>query len=286
MFNKVINKENVLRIVCILTGTFIMAFGINAFIIPHKLLSGGIAGLSIILQYLTNIPAGIFVLLLNIPIFLIGMKKVDRNFAFISLVGMLSLSFFLVITKYMSSLVNIDDILASCVYGGLFSGAGAGIIFRNRASTGGTDIISVVLKKYFEISISSLLFSMNIVIVLIGATLNSLEIAIYTLISMFISSTVMNKIIDGLDRKKLLMIVTKKEKDVSKALINEIKRGVTFLDGEGAYTGEKKKIIYCVVSLRQLAKVKKIIDDIDNTSFMSILDTSEIYGKGFKKPVF
>ncbi|MTI66111.1 MAG: YitT family protein [Firmicutes bacterium] len=283
---RLISKEMLKRLFGVIIGTLILSVGINTFIIPHKLLAGGVAGIAIILKYLTNIPTGIIVFLINIPIFILGTKKIDKNFAFISLVGMLSLSGFLVLTEPLSNVARINDILASAIYGGLFTGLGTGIIFRMRASTGGTDIVSILLKKQFEISVPSLLFSMNVVIVLVGSFISSYVLAIYTLIGMFISSTVANKILTGLDTKKLLLIVTKHEDTVSNAIIDEINRGVTFLDGAGAYTRKRRKIIYCVVTKRQLAKVKKIVEDTDKNSFMSILDTSEILGHGFKKPVF
>ncbi|MTI70678.1 MAG: YitT family protein [Firmicutes bacterium] len=283
---RLISKEMLKRLLGVIIGTLILSIGINTFIIPHKLLAGGVAGIAIILKYLTNIPTGIIVFLINIPIFILGTKKIDKNFAFISLVGMLSLSGFLVLTEPLSNVTRINDILASAIYGGLFTGLGTGIIFRMRASTGGTDIVSIILKKQFEISVPSLLFSMNVVIVLVGSFISSYVLAIYTLIGMFISSTVANKLLTGLDTKKLLLIVTKHEDKVSEAIIDEINRGVTFLDGAGAYTRKRRKIIYCVVTKRQLAKVKKIVEDTDKNSFMSILDTSEILGHGFKKPVF
>lgn len=272
--------------VVILLGTFIMAIGINAFIIPHSLLSGGVSGLAIILHYLTNTSAGIFVLLLNIPIFILGFKEIDRRFAFVSLVGMVSSSFFLILTESLSKTIWIEDILASSIYGGIFVGFASGIIFRVRASTGGTDIISVIMKKKFEIGISSILFIMNVIIVLIGSLISDYTLAIYTLISMFISTVVMNKIIIGLDTKKLVLIITDNHEEISKSLMDRVKRGVTFLESEGAYSRKKKKVVYCVISTRQLAVVKNIVIDTDPTAFMTVMDTAEIHGSGFKKPIF
>jgi len=272
--------------IVILIGTFIMAVGINAFIIPHNLLAGGVSGLAIILQYLTKLPTGVFVLLLNIPIFIFGIKEIDRRFAFVSIVGMVSLSFFLVLTGSLSEKIWIKDILASSIYGGIFLGFASGLIFRVRASTGGTDIVSVIIKKRFEIGISTILFVMNVIIVLIGATINDYTLAIYTLISMFIATVVMNKIIIGLDTKKLVLIVTDHSEELSSALMEKVQRGITFLDGEGGYSRRKQKVIYCVISTRQLAVVKNVVSDIDPDAFMTVMDTAEIHGSGFNKPVF
>lgn len=280
-----LNKENLFRFIWVIFGSFLISIGINTFLVPHKLLSGGISGISIIFQYITNINSGIFVLALNIPIFIMGYKYIDKNFTIVSLIGMSSLSLFLILTKNLSSLNLINDLLASTILGGLINGLGSGIIFKNKGSTGGTDIISVILKRKYEITISSLIFYMNLIVVLIGGLINNLELAVYTLIGMFISSTVINKIIIGFDNKKLLLIITDKEKEVSNFLMKEIKRGVTLLHGKGAYTGKDKNIIYCVVSAKQFALVKRIINVIDNKAFIAVLDVSEIQGKGFKAPL-
>ncbi|QUH22228.1 YitT family protein (plasmid) [Alkaliphilus sp. B6464] len=261
-----------------------MAISINLFLVPYGLLSGGVSGISLIVQYITNVNSGIILLLLNIPIFLLGIKQIDKDFIVISLVGMISLSLFILLTNPLSTLKFIPDLLASTIYGGLLSGIGSGIVFSNRGSTGGMDIVSVILKKKYEIKISTLSFIINLVIVLIGGFIVNPTLSVYTLISMFISSKVMDKILIGFDNKKMLFVITDKEKEISSYLLQSIKRGVTFLDGEGAYTGKKKKIIYCVINTKQLAQVKGIITQIDDNAFISVMDISEIQGKGFKPP--
>lgn len=278
-------KELIFRVFWVLLGSLLNSIAINAFIIPHKLLSGGVAGISIIVQYTTNISSGFIILALNIPIFIIGLKKVDRDFIIFSLIGMLSLSFFLVVTRGIGSRLMVNDIMLSSIYGGVLGGIGAGVVFRNRASQGGTDIIAVTLKKSFGISISTLSLIMNAAVVGAGLIISSrIEVALYTLISMYIASNVMNRVIEGFDRKKLVFIVTAREKDVSNAIMKELGRGVTYFYGEGAYTGKDKKVIYCIVTLNQLMKTKKLVEDIDPGAFMSIVDASEVKGRGFKGP--
>jgi len=164
----------------------------------------------------------------------------------------------------------------------MLNGLGAGIVLKNRSSTGGMDIISIILNKKYGIKVPTLSFVTNIVIVLIGGLIKSPVLSIYTLISMLVSSILLDKILVGFNNKKMLFIVTTKEKEISEYLTGSIKRGVTYIDGEGAYTGEKKKIIYCVVTSNQLVKIKNMITTIDNHAFVSIIDVSEIQGKGFK----
>lgn len=267
-------------------GALIMAIAINLFIVPHHLVSGGVTGLSLILQYLTGIKAGVLILIINIPLFLIGMRKINRKFILTSLYGMLSLSIFLVLTEKYSSYVLVEDLLASCIYGGLFSGLGAGIIFRQSASTGGTDIVAVIMKKRYDISISSIGFVLNAFIVLMGAFTVNYTIAMYTLINMFIFAKVFDVLLQGFDRRKMILIITDESENMAQAIMKELKRGVTYLEGEGAYTKNKKKIVYCIVSQRQMADLKRIINQIDPKAFMSIIDTSEIHGLGFKNIEF
>lgn len=277
-------KELLIRIAFVLLGSFLNSIAINLFIIPHKLLSGGVAGIAIIVQYLANIPSGYLILALNIPIFIYGMREVDRDFIIFSIIGTFSLSAFLVLTAGIRKYLIVDDILLSSIFAGVIGGFGAGIVFRNRASMGGVDIIAVAIKRRSGINISTISLGINVVIVFIGLFINRIEIALYTLITMYISSVVINRVIEGFDRKKLLLIVTEKEKEVSSIIMEELGRGVTYLYGEGAYTGENKRIIYCIVTLNQIVKVKKMVQDIDPASFISVIDAAEVQGKGFKGP--
>lgn len=276
-------REAVLRLFWILLGSFVSSIALNSFIIPHKLLSGGVTGVSILIQYVTGLPSGYFILALNIPIFIIGIRNVDKDFTFFSLIGMLSLSGFLIITKDISKVLMVNDILLSCIYGGVVGGIGAGIVFRARASQGGTDIIAVVVKRKNGMNIATMSFAINIVIVIVGAFLSNVETAMYTLISMYVSSAVIDRVMDGLEKKKMLFIVTEKEGEVSNEIMKALGRGITLFYGEGAYTGDEKRVINCVVTSKQVMKIKKIIDEIDPNAFMSIVDASEVNGKGFKK---
>lgn len=279
-------KTQIIRLIWIILGTLILALSINMFIVPHKLLSGGVTGLSIILQYITGIQSGIFVLLLNIPLFIIGAKKIDKEFMITSLVGMILLSVFLLLTENLSHIKVVDDLLASCIYGGLFGGLGAGLVFRQRTSTGGSDIIAVILKRKYDISISYIGFVVNVGVVMIGAITVNYTIAMYTLINMFIFAKVFDILLQGFDRRKMIMIVTDEHLKIADEIMKTINRGVTYLDGEGAYTKNKKKIIYCIVAKRQMADMKRIVQQADDKAFMSIVDTSEIHGTGFKNIEF
>lgn len=279
-------KDFFKRIPFIVIGCTILAIGINVFITPHNLLSGGVSGLALLAYYVTGIAPGVMVIVLNIPVFYLGFKKVDLEFVIISMVGMLIFSFLLGVTKPLQELIYIDDLLASCIMGGVMNGIGNGFIFRQRSSLGGSDIISIILKQKYSIEIYKLMFAINVVIVSFGVLVNSVTLAVYTLISMYIASSVLNLILDGLDRKKMLLIVTEHGRACADAMIANTRRGITMLNGQGAYAGREKSVLYCTVTSRQLANVKNTILKTDPHAFISVIDVSEVQGKGFKQPAF
>lgn len=276
-------KEFVVRILMILIGSFTAAVGVNAFIIPHKLISGGVTGIAIIAEYMANIPTGILILVINIPIFIFGMKEIDKDFIVYSLLGTISNSIFLIITQGISSYIFTSDILLSSIYGGALTGIGLGLILKYGGSLGGIDIIAVVFKRRTGMNVSTLSFIMNIVIVGCGAFISGMDIILYTLAAMYITTILMDRVIEGLDRKKLLFIVTEKEEELSSVIMSTLGRGVTYFYGEGAYTGDRKRVLYCIVPLKQLMRVKRITEEVDPTAFITIIDASEVQGSGFKK---
>ena len=275
-------KDFLLDILIIILGGFIASLGVNLFLTHANLLSGGATGIALILQYTTGIPSGLMVLILNIPLLLISYKKLDKSFTLYTTIGMLCLSSSLMITKPLSNIALIDDFLLLCIYGGALGGIGLGIVFLRNGSTGGTDIITMLIrKKYSNFNIGTLGFSLNLVIVTIGAIIFGLPQALYTLISLFIQSIVLDKVLKGFSSKKLLLILTKKEEEVIDFIINDLHRGVTSLVANGEYTHDQKKMLYCIVTTRQMIMLKNAILSIDPHSFTTIIDISEVRGKGF-----
>lgn len=277
-------SEFIKKIIFITLGSFITATGINLFIIPSKLLSGGLSGISIIIHYLFNISVGIILLLLNIPLFILSALKINKKFTILTIIGTVSLSTCLIMTTpfvHIISPVEETDKLLYCIYGGVLTGIGIGIVFANDGSTGGIDIISTLVKIKYNIDIGMGSFIINSIIIAIGSVLFNYKVGLYTLVVMYISSIFTDKALKGFNKQKMLFIITNKQKEVSSAVMLNLKRGVTVLYGEGAYTKNKKNIIYCIVSPRQLPKIKNIIKEIDRNAFISIIDASEVQGKGF-----
>lgn len=277
-------KKHAFPIFMVIVGSLIGALAFNLFIMPNKLLSGGVSGVSLIINYLTGIQPGLLVMIINIPIFILGYKFVDKEFIIYSLVGTVGFSLFLDMFAFLQGSVVVDDILLSCIFGGLFNGIGAGIVFRNRGSQGGSDIISVIVKKHYSMNIGTTLLAINIIIVSSSIFIfQDINKAMYTLIMMFISTAVMDKVAQGFDIRKSIMVVTDSYEQVAQGIIKELGRGVTYLEGQGAYSGSQRKIIYCIISLNQLAKIKTIVFEIDPKAFITVTDVAEVNGKGFIK---
>lgn len=277
-------KKHIVPILLILLGSFICAFSFNIFVIPNQLLSGGVSGISLIINYMTGIKPGALVMLLNIPIFILGYKYIDREFIAYSLIGMMAFSIFLDSLAVVRGILILDELILYCIFGGIFNGIGAGIIFRSRGSQGGSDIISVIIKKYYSMNIGTTLLAINIFIVIFSIFIfKDISRAMYTLIMMFISSMIMDKVAQGFDIRKSIMVVTNQYEEVGQGIIGELGRGVTYLSGEGAYTGDKRKIIYCIINLNQLAKIKQIVLNIDPKAFITVSDVADVTGKGFNK---
>ncbi|WP_294154947.1 YitT family protein [uncultured Clostridium sp.] len=277
-------RANIFDVLIIFLGCIIASLGVNIFLSHAQLLSGGATGVGLLFEYTVKIPTGITVLLINIPLLLISLKKLNKSFTIYTTIGMLSLSISLMITKPLAELVNIDglDLLLYCIYGGVLCGIGFGLVFLRNGSTGGTDIITMLIrKKYSNFNIGSLGFSLNLIIIIIGAFIFGLPQALYTLISLFIQSLVLDRMLKGFSSKKLLLILTKKESEVINYVIKDLNRGITSLFAEGEYTHNKKKMLYCIVTARQMIELKNAVHHIDPSAFITIVDISEVRGKGF-----
>ena len=277
------NKSFYVDVVVIIIGCLISSLGVNLFLSNAGLLSGGVTGIGLILQYLWNIPSGITVFILNIPLFIVSYKFLSKRFTIYTAIGMVSFSTALMITKPLSSLVKVDDTLLYCIYGGILSGIGYGLIFFRNGSIGGTDIITMVVrKKYSDLDIGKVGFAFNLIIVTLAAFIFGLPKALYTLISMFITSSILDRVLSGFTSKKILLVLTEKEEDIINYVIKDMNRGITSLMAEGGYTHNQKRLLYVAVTTSQMISLKNKILRIDPKAFITIIDVSEVKGKGFQ----
>lgn len=277
-------QDNIyIRYSIIIVGITIMSIGVNGFLRQAHLLSGGVAGVSTAINYLSNINVGFITFFINIPIFILGFIFLDKDFLITSLINMILFSVIIGITQEIGSIIPVDDILLQSVYGGILCGVGNGLVFRTKSSLGGTDIIGAILKNKLNIEMKNTSFGINLAIVSVSSLLFGLNLALYTLISMFINAQVMSYIKDALNDEKAVMVFSNNSQPIANEIMDTLVRGVTFLEAEGGYTQEKKKIIYCVVLSREIPKIKEIALKYDERAFISVNDINEVKGKGFKE---
>ena len=277
-------KWNPLKYVGILLGCLVAASSINLFVVPSNLLTGGVTGIAIIFYFLAGLPIGLQTLAYNVPLLIASYKLLGKKYTLDVIIGTVMFSLALDATKFLNGMLPVDDLMLASIYGGIFNGIGYGIVFRMNGSTGGFDILGAIFKKYYSMEIGSVIFGFNCLIVAIAGALFSIQGAMFTLICMYVTSQMTNKIIDGFNRRKAILIVSNKATDIADGIIADIGRGVTFLNGEGAYTGDPKKIVMVVVSMTQIAKIKIVVNTVDKNAFMLILSASEVMGRGFTRP--
>lgn len=269
--------------ILIIVGILFSAIGINGFLYPADLLSSGLAGIVVILNKLFGINQGISIMLMNIPIFLICRKYVDKEFFITSIVNMFIYSFALGATQGLYKYINVSDIMLQSIFGGIFVGVGVGLIFKANSSVGGLDIVMATLKIKYDISIKNANLVINFFIICAGGFLFGEEKAMYTLISMFLTSIFIEKAKDCFDQQKLILLISEKYKEIASSIMSLTGKGVTFLEAEGAYTNNKRKVIYCVIASSQIAKIKEIIYQQDKNAFISINNIDEVKGGGFRE---
>lgn len=277
-------KDNIfMRYLIILIGMFISSIGINGFIRPAHLLGGGVTGLATMINYITDINVGFLTFLINIPIFILGFIYLEKDFCITSLINMVLFSVILGVTQDIGNYINIKDILLQSAYGGILCGVGVGLTFRAKSSQGGTDIIGAILKTKRNVAVKNTALAFNIVIVLCGSFLFGMNLALYTLISMFLNAQTMAIVKDAFFEEKSVMVFTEKSQEIANDIMTDLVRGVTFFNAEGGYTHEEKKIVYCVALSKEIPKIKEIALKYDKRAFISVNDVNEVRGKGFKE---
>lgn len=264
----------------IFLGMILSSIGVNAFLSPAGLLSGGVTGIAVVANKFFGANIGIVIFMLNIPIYMLGFTYLNKKFCLISMLN--TVVFSLVIGLTQSIIIPVDDILLQSIFGGVLTGIGYGLVFKSESTLGGTDILGAIFKQNFNVSIKATSLSINIVVVLLGSVLFGLKPSLYTLISMYVSANVMSLVKDMMDKKESIMLISDKSSEIAEEIMQSMGRGVTFIEAEGAYTKEKKRIIYCIVFSSEIPKIKNIAFKHDKKSFISINAISDVKGKGFR----
>jgi uncharacterized membrane-anchored protein YitT (DUF2179 family) len=279
-------KKNIYEYSMIIVGSFIMAAGFVIFISPFKLAPGGVYGIAITLHHLTGfLPIGLFALCLDIPLFLLGTWILGRKFGAKTLVGIFSLAGFTTLLESLygyEPLVTEDYFLAS-VFGGVLLGIGVGLIFKSRATSGGTDIVAMIINKYHRIPVGKLLIYVDTVVVFVGlAAFQDWRIPLYSWVTIFITGKIIDMMIEGVGSEKAVYIISEHYEQIRDKIINEMGRGGTYLNGNGMYNGSEKKIIYTIVDRKELILLQRYVHEIDPNAFMTVVEATETLGEGFR----
>ncbi|MEA1986132.1 MAG: YitT family protein [Candidatus Marinimicrobia bacterium] len=273
-----------LDFVLIFIGSLLLSIALMVFLIPNKINTGGVSGIATIFYHLFNFPAGVTMLVLNIPLFIIGIKIFGKKFGIKTIWGIIWVSIFCdLIDKVLQIEPITDSRFLATIYGGLLLGAGLGIIFRGRGTTGGSDIVARIINKYFNLSLGwSFMMVDTLVIIAGGLVFADVDLILFCLIALGIVSKVTDTIIEGVVSEKGLFIISKKWENISKRIIVELKRGVTGFNSVGLYTNKAKKTLYCVVSRRQIETVRRIVKEEDQKAFITVQNISIMQGEGFR----
>lgn len=271
--------------ICVILGSFLIAFSIEQFLLPNQLSTGGFSGIGTIIYYLTNakVSVGTTILCLNIPLLIIAYFKLGRKFVLKAVIGIGLLSIFLNVLEGMKPIT--EDKFLACIYGGIVDGIGIALILKGSASTGGTDLITSVIKKLKpELRSSNIITVVDVVIVLANVLFfKTIEIGLYSAIAIYIEGKLVDILFEGVNFTKVMYIVSDKAEQISNAINNEVGRGTTGLYGKGMYTGEEKMILMCVVSRTEIVAIRKIVETMDKKAFITIMSAREVFGKGFNE---
>lgn len=271
--------------ILIVLGAYLISLSINMFLLPHKMTTGGASGIATILYYLSNIPMGITILAINLPLFVIAIVKLGKKFVIKTIFSTVLLSVFLELFKYDQVIQTTQiDLLMSCIFGGIISGIGLSLTFKAGASSGGSDLLANIIYKLTKVqSLSKVLMGIEIVIISgVIICFKDINLGLYSIIALFISTKVIDVIFDGIYNTKVATIITKKGDKIVESILSELGRGATITNSIGAHSGEENTTITCVITRNQIASLKQTIRDNDNRAMMYITNANEAIGKGFK----
>ena len=263
-----------LCLICL--GSVLVAVAINGILVPHQFVSGGFTGVALVIHYLfPSFPLALLYFLLNVPVFILGWTFVGRRFFFYSIVGMVIFS---AAIAFIHVPLPVHDNILSALLAGIITGIGAGIILRSSGSSGGTDILSVILVNRFSIRIGNTILAFNAIVLTAASLIFSLDTALYTLIYIYVASQIINIVLTGLSQRKAVFIISPKWQEISREVLDKIGRGVTFIRGQGGYSGQDEQILYTVITLRELHLIKEIIRQVDTNAFVVVHNTLEVMG--------
>ncbi len=291
---KIFSKKWFISYSLIIIGSFILAAGFVFFISPYKIVPGGVYGIAIVIHYMTQgllswapsgFPIGLMGLILNIPLTIIGIKILGPRFGVKTVVGFVLTAVFMDLITYLygEAPLVVGDALLSSIFGGVLVGLGLGLIFKSKATSGGSDIVAMIIAKYTRLPLGQLMIYVDSAIVLIGLLVFAdWKIPLYSWIVIYVTGKTIDIVLQGMSVDKTLFIISDKFSEIRDRIINDLHRGGTYIPGKGMYNGSDKTIIFTVVNRREMALLEEYIHEIDPTAFLTVLEANEILGEGFK----
>lgn len=275
-------KKTTYKYVVILVGSLLFSLSVNLFTLPSKIVTGGVSGIATVLYFLYGWSPGVVVGLTNIAIGLFAYKELGRKFIADSLVGIIAIPFFMELTSNLKPFCN--NLMLNCIFGGILCGIGIGLTFSQGSTTGGTDIVSrISQKKMPSFSVGTLLGTIDFLIILVSyLVFGNIELTMYGIITLFISSWIIDSIIAKLNSGVVAYIITTKEKEMKMKIFSELDRGVTVINAKGGYSNDDRKILMCVMKKKELEKLKKLMEMVEEQSFVIVSPSTEVQGEGFK----
>ena len=279
-----INLKNFIKeSIGMIVGCILISVALNMFFSPHTIAPGGLSGLSVVLSKVSGLSVSAIMLIMGIPLIFFSIKILDTKNAIKTLIGMLLLSLCISLTSSLSQVSVTDDVLLAAITGAILLGLGLGVVFSVDGSTGGTDLIALMINKAIpSIPLSKCLVCIDGLVVMSSGIVNkNLETALYSAISLYVIVKMIDFIISGFDYSKCFIIITNEEEKLKEAIVNDIKRGITILDGRGGYTDSSKSVLIVAVNKKQEVHMKKLIKNVDKNAFIIVSKAHEVFGEGF-----
>ncbi len=263
-------------------GCLIAAFALECVLIPRDVIDGGIVGISIMASYLTKLPLGLFLIVLNLPFIVMALQKFGKMFVFLMFYGVILLAVFSELFLE-TGWVFTQDTLIAAIFGGVILGTGVGFVLKSNASLDGTEIMAIKLAKKYPFSVGEIVMFFNIFIFIVAGFVYGADKAMYSAITYFIAYRAIDLVIQGLNEAKSVFIMSPKYDEIGKEIMKNLDKSVTYLSAEGGYSGAKQKMVYCVITKIEIPKIKETVSAIDPTAFIAIENVHEVDGKRYKK---
>lgn len=267
-------------------GALIYAFAIEAFLMPSRIIDGGVTGISMILNALSGKPLGIFIVVINLPFIILALKKLGKRFVFFTFYAILVFAGGVTMFSHLlhgHCIIEDLELFLAAVFGGLILGAGVGLVIRNGASLDGTEIMAIYATKKIPFSVGEIIMFINLFIFTLAGFVYDWKHALYSIITYFVAYKTMDIVIEGLNESKSVFIITDYSAQIGKDIMEKMDVSVTYIDAEGGYSGVQKRIVYCVISRLQVQKLKEIAKNIDPRAFIAIENVYEVEGVRIKK---